>query len=66
VTLCLVDSGVVYLPPASPEGVEVVINDTVSTKRFDLSMAKVEGAWKLTFIDERQVWPGSVECPRSD
>lgn len=64
VTVCHVDSAVVFLPPADTTGEEVLINDLVVSSRADLAMQKdSDGLWKLTFITVRQEWDGGGGCP---
>jgi hypothetical protein len=61
--VCIIDSGIVYEPNATPDGGEAIVNDTVYAARSRYLMNKVDGVWRLADVTLITEWQGVTECP---
>jgi hypothetical protein len=57
ITSCEVDDSIVYVVATG-----AVINDDVVTNLISTTMVNESSAWKLSFSERRERWPGIVEC----
>ena len=63
VTVCTIDSGLVYKPGAGPDGADVVINDAVTASRELVTMVLRDGSWKAESGKSLGTWKGETSCP---
>jgi hypothetical protein len=61
-TVCTIDSDIVFKPGGAPDGSDVVVNDEVTARRNRITMVLEGGAWKVSDGIGLQSWPGST-CP---
>lgn len=61
-TACVVDTGVVYMPPSEGATVEVIVNDQVAAGRVIYEMQLIEGRWKIANVVGLEQWMGASEC----
>jgi hypothetical protein len=62
-TVCTIDSGVVYEPGAAPDGSDTIVNDEVTAIRDHITMVFDGGAWKLYQGTNVGSWSGATSCP---
>jgi hypothetical protein len=63
VTVCTIDSGVVYEPGGAPDGSDAIVSDTITANRNRLTMVFQDGAWKLFEGSALGSWDGATSCP---
>jgi hypothetical protein len=63
VTVCTIDSPVVYEPGGAPDGSDTVVNDEVTAFRTRVTLVMQDGAWKVYEGTGIGKWPGSTSCP---
>jgi hypothetical protein len=62
-TVCVIDSGVVYEPGGAPDGSDTIVNDEIIASRSRITMMLDDGAWKLFEGTELGTWNGRTTCP---
>jgi hypothetical protein len=62
-TVCVIDSGVVYEPGGAPDGSDTIVNDEITANRNRITMVLEDGSWKLFDGTGLQSWNGSTTCP---
>jgi hypothetical protein len=63
-TVCTIDSGVVFEPGGAPDGSDAIVNDQITAIRDRITMVRDEGgAWKLYEGAGMGSWPGATSCP---
>ena len=62
-TVCTIDSGVVFEPGATPDGSDAIVNDQITAIRDRITMVLDAGAWKLYEGTELGSWNGATSCP---
>jgi hypothetical protein len=63
VTVCTIDSGIVYEPGGAPDGSDAIVSDTITARRNRLTMVLQDGAWKLFEGSGLGSWDGATSCP---
>jgi hypothetical protein len=63
VTVCTIDSGVVYEPGGAPDGSDTIVNDEIIAFRDRITMVLDAGAWKLFEGTNLRTWNGETTCP---
>jgi hypothetical protein len=63
VTVCTIDSPVVYEPGGAPDGSDTVVNDEITAFRTRVTVVMQDGVWKVYEGTGIGKWPGSTSCP---
>ena len=63
VTVCTIDSGVVFEPGGAPDGSDTIVNDEIVSQRDRVTLVLENGAWKLYEGTNIGSWPGQTTCP---
>jgi hypothetical protein len=65
-TVCVIDSGVVYEPGGAPDGSDAIVNDEIVARRSRITMVLEDGAWKLFEGTALGEWVGETVCPAGE
>lgn len=63
VTVCTIDSGIVYEPAGAPDGSETIVSDSITARRTRVSMVFQDGQWKAYEGIVLGSWDGATSCP---
>lgn len=63
VTVCTIDSGVVYEPGAAPDGSDTIVNDSITARRTRVTMVLEDGRWKAYEGIVLGSWDEATSCP---
>jgi hypothetical protein len=62
-TVCTIDSGVVFEPGGAPDGSDTIVNDEIIARRNRITMVLEDGAWKVFEGENIGTWNGATTCP---
>ncbi len=62
-TICVIDSDVLYEPGGVPGGADAIVNDEITANRDRVTMVLENGAWKLFEGTNLGTWNGVTACP---
>jgi hypothetical protein len=62
VVVCDLDSNIVIEPGAAPDGSDAMVNDSFTARRIEVTLARVDGQWKVSAGETIDRWPESSTC----
>ena len=65
ITVCTIDSGIVYEPGGAPDGSDTIVSDKITARRTRVTMVLQDGGWKLYEGTVLGSWDGATSCPAS-
>jgi hypothetical protein len=63
ITVCTIDSGVVYEPSGAPDGSDTIVSDSITARRTRVTMVVQDGRWKAYEGTVLGSWAGATSCP---
>jgi hypothetical protein len=63
VTVCGIDTLIVYEPNSGPNGEDAIINDAIQARRNRSLLVLEDGVWKLRSGENLGTWDGVTSCP---
>lgn len=63
VTVCVVDSTILYEPGGAPDGSDTILNAAIVASRVVQHLAIEDGRWQLDSAEEIGEWRDQTECP---
>jgi len=63
VTVCTIDSGIVYEPGGAPDGSDTIVSDSITARRTRVTMVLQDGHWKAYEGTVLGSWDGATSCP---
>ncbi len=62
VVVCDLDSNIAIEPGGAPDGSDAMVNDSVTARRLEVTLTRVDGAWKVSSGRTIAEWPEVWTC----